>query len=226
MQQLDAQLSSLDVGLALRALGAVARRFGDLPVAQLVVDAWIAAVPCAPSALGSSLDFCVPCGARVSWVSRVSRCKTALACSAVGWPCVILRLWRSQKRIAKNTTKRTTKTKDAHCSRCHHSIEGRATCPWARRPRGRAPRCLDCFVATEILMLFGVALMMPHQNPGKSNHPALEEEKATDLRTTEHELRNKNFGARNTNYGARTTVHGARGAQCISISVSVSVIPE
>ena len=32
MQQLDAQLSSLDVGLALRALGAVARRLVDLPV--------------------------------------------------------------------------------------------------------------------------------------------------------------------------------------------------
>ena len=30
MQQLDAQLSSLDVGLALRALGAVARRLADL----------------------------------------------------------------------------------------------------------------------------------------------------------------------------------------------------
>ena len=36
MQQLDAQLSSLDVGLALRALGAVAWRLADLPVAQLV----------------------------------------------------------------------------------------------------------------------------------------------------------------------------------------------
>ena len=37
IQQVDAQLSSLDVGLALRALGAVARRLADLPVAQLVV---------------------------------------------------------------------------------------------------------------------------------------------------------------------------------------------
>ena len=36
MQQLDAQLSSLDFGFALRALGAVAWRLADLPVAQLV----------------------------------------------------------------------------------------------------------------------------------------------------------------------------------------------
>ena len=40
MQQLDAQLPSLAVGFALRALGAVAWRLADLPVAQLVVDAW------------------------------------------------------------------------------------------------------------------------------------------------------------------------------------------
>ena len=36
MQQLDAQLYSLEFGLALRALGAVAWRLADLPVAQLV----------------------------------------------------------------------------------------------------------------------------------------------------------------------------------------------
>ena len=36
MQQLEAQLSSLDFGLALHALGDVARRLADLPVAQLV----------------------------------------------------------------------------------------------------------------------------------------------------------------------------------------------